>query len=100
MCDADGDTPLHCATLGGKLEVAQLLLKLDIEVNSRNNKGSTPLHLASGGYRVGNPVIVRLLLDHGADAQARNLNGPTASEIARGPNEQEIVQLLTQNVAE
>jgi ankyrin repeat protein len=100
VCDADGDTPLHCATLGGKLEVAQLLLKLDIEVNSRNNDGSTPLHLASAGYRVGNPVILRLLLDHGADAQARNLNGQTASEIARGPNEQEIVQLLTQNVAE
>ncbi|KAN0141757.1 hypothetical protein V8E53_000219 [Lactarius tabidus] len=100
VCDADGDTPLHYATLGGKVEVAQLLLKLDIEVNSRNNKGSTPLHLASAGYRVGNPEIVRLLLDHGADAQARNLSGKTASEVARGPNEQEIVQLLTQNVAE
>jgi ankyrin repeat protein len=100
VCDADGDTPLHCATIGGKLEVARLLLKLDIEVNSRNNKGLTPLHLASAGYRVRNPDIVRLLLDHGADAQAQSHGGETASKVARAPNWQEIVQLLTQNVAE
>jgi ankyrin repeat protein len=99
VCDADGDTPLHCAAIEGQLEVARLLLKLDIEVNSRNNDGSTPLHLASAGYWRGNPDIVRLLLDHGADAQARNLSGKSASEVACGPNEQEIVQLLTQNVA-
>jgi ankyrin repeat protein len=101
VCDADGDTPLHCAAIAGRLEVARLLLlKLDIEVNSWNNEGATPLHLASEGYWEGNPDIVRLLLDRGADAQARNLSGQTASEIARGPNRQEIVQLLTQNVAE
>jgi ankyrin repeat protein len=100
VCDADGDTPLHCASIAGRLEVARLLLlKLDIEVNSRNNEGSTLLHLASAGYEVGNPDIVRLLLDHGADAQARDLSGQTASEVACGPNRQEIVQLLTQNVA-
>ncbi|KAN0141689.1 Ankyrin repeat-containing domain protein [Lactarius tabidus] len=99
VCGAGGDSLLHCAAIAGRLEVARLLLKLDIEVNSRNNEGSTPLHLASAGYEVGNPDIVRLLLDHGADAQARNLSGKTASQVARGPNRQEIVQLLTQNVA-
>jgi ankyrin repeat protein len=98
VCDADGDTPLHRAAITGRLEVARLLLKFDIEVNSRNNEGSTPLHLASKGYSEGNPDIVRLLLDHGADKQARNLSGKTASEVARGPKRQEIVQLLTQNV--
>jgi len=39
------------------------------------------------------------LLDHGADAQARNLNGETASEIARGPKQEEIVQLFSQHAA-
>ena len=100
--DADGDTPLHCAALGGRLEVVRLLLKLNVEVNSRNVKGSTPLHLASmGSWRLpeGSAVIVRLLLENGADAQARDLSGKTASEVARGFEQQEIVRLLSQDVA-
>jgi len=36
----------------------------------------------------------------GADPQARNLCGETASEVARGPKREEIVQLLSQHVAE
>jgi ankyrin repeat protein len=101
MRDGDGDTLLHCAALGGRLEVALLLLKLNMEVNSRNNKGSTPLHLASKGARYtekGSPDVVRLLLDHGADAHARNLDGQTASEVARGPEQEEIVQLLADHI--
>ena len=100
--DSDGDTPLHCAAIEGQLEVAQLLLKFNVEVNSRNVEGSTPLHLASMGsrsLRKGSAVVVRLLLDYGADVHARDLKGKTASEVARGP-EQEIVRLLSQDVAE
>ena len=101
--DSDGDTPLHCAAIGGQLEVSRLLLKLNVEVNSRNVNGSTPLHLASMGSRLtlkGSVVVVRLLLDHGADVQARDLSGQTASEVARGPEQQDIVWLLSQDVAE
>ena len=98
--DNDGDTPLHCAALGGQLEVARILLKLNVEVNSRNNRGSTPLHIASIGYLEGNPDVVRLLLDHGADAQTRNGDGNTASMVARGPRQREIVQLISKDAAE
>ena len=97
--DWDGDTPLHCAALRGRLEVTRMLLELNIEVNSRNEKGSTPLHLASAGYGEGFPDVVRLLLDHGADAQVRNFSGKTASEVASGPRQQDIVQLLAQHTA-
>jgi ankyrin repeat protein len=99
--DADGDTPLHCAAIGG-LEVARILLKLNVEVNSRNVKGSTPLHLASiGSWRLpeGSAVVVQFLLDHGADVQARDLSGKTASEVARGPGREEIIRLLSQRTA-
>jgi ankyrin repeat protein len=97
--DADGDTPLHCAAVGGQLEVTRILLKLNVEVNSRNDDGSTPLHLASRGsqdHRKGSAVVVRLLIDYGADVQVRNHSGKTASEVARGPEQQEIVRLLSQ----
>ena len=99
-CDADGGTVLHRAAIAGRLETCRLLLKLDVEVNSRNNEGLTPLHLASAGYEKGNLNLVRLLLDHGADAQARNLSGKIASEVARGRSRDEIVQLLSQHTAE
>jgi ankyrin repeat protein len=99
-CDSDGDTLLHCAAIGGQLEVARLLLTLNMDINSRNNEGSTPLHLASAGYDGGCTEVVHLLLDHGADVHARNLNGETLSEVARGPEQQEIVQLLSGNSAE
>jgi ankyrin repeat protein len=43
---------------------------------------------------------VRLLLDYGADVQARDLSGKTASEVARGPEQEEIVRLLSQHAEE
>ena len=104
-CDGDGDSSLHCAAVAvggrGQLEVARLLLQLNVEVNSRNNNGTTPLHLASHGLpdseSGGNPDIVRLLLDHGADVLARNSSGKIAAEIARGPKQEDIRQLLSQH---
>ena len=98
--DGDGDTALHCAALGGSLEVSRILLKLNLEVNPRNNDGSTPLHRVSEGRRKGNPDVVQLLLDYGADVQARNLRGKTASELARDREEHNIVQLLSRHPAE
>ena len=97
--DGDGDTLLHCAAIAGRLDVVRLLLDLKAEVNSQNNKGSTPLHLASRGYKKGNLDVVRLLLDYGADAQAQNLSGKTAAEVARGEDQHDIVQLLSEHAA-
>ena len=95
VCDGHGETALHCAMLAGRLEVARILLELNADVDSRNNEGSTPLHLASEGYEEGRVDVVQLLLDYGADVKARNLSGKVASEVARGPKQQEIVKLLS-----
>ena len=95
-----GWTPLHCAADGGHLDVCRILLKSNADVDSRDDYGSTPLHDASKRLDEGSTVVVRLLLDYGADAQALNLEGKTASEVARGPEREQIVQLLSQHVAE
>ena len=95
--DADGDSPLHCAAHGGQLEVARILLKLNVEVDSRNNMGMTPLHRALMSSAEGSTGVVRLLLDCGADVQARNLNEETASEVASSPEQQEILRLHSQH---
>ena len=99
-CDDDGDTALHCAAYGGCPEIVRLLLKLNLDVNFRNKYGATPLHQASGRRKEGSMEVVRLLLDYGTDVQARNLRGQTAIEVARRREQHEIVQLLSQHIAE
>ncbi len=49
------------------------------EVNGKDKYGETPLMLAS---RLGYPDIVQLLLEHGADPNARNLENQTALDLA------------------
>ncbi|KAH9066762.1 ankyrin repeat-containing domain protein, partial [Lactarius vividus] len=77
----NGENPLHKASCGkyesqeDGLGVAQLLLEHGADVNAPRADHSTPLHVAS---RSGNPAIVRLLLDHGANPSA-NAEGDLGS---------------------
>ena len=98
--DAEGNTPLHCAAFSGHIEVSRTLLELNVIINTRNNKGSTPLHQAAAGLVEGSAGVVRLLLDHGADVHVCSFDGETASEVARGSERQEIIQLLSQHAEE
>ncbi|KAH9055858.1 ankyrin repeat-containing domain protein [Lactarius deliciosus] len=97
-----GDTALHFAARFGQLEASRILLERNAEVNPQNDEGLTPSHRASsglGGLEGGNPDIVQLLLNHGADAQLCDLSGETASDVARGPRRQEIIRLFSQHAA-
>ncbi len=83
--------------------LAMLLLESGANVNVRAKDNATPLHLASYNKRL---EIVRVLTDHGANADAENDEGRTAlQEVLRGNrNLQEdgvaVAQLLLERSAE
>jgi ankyrin repeat protein len=72
-------TPLHYACAKGHLDVAQFLIANGAKVDSLSLGGTTPLMMA---VQSGNELLVKLLLDKGANLQLRNAEGITAIDIA------------------
>jgi len=72
-------TPLHYACAKGHLDVAQFLSANGAKIDSLSFGGTTPLMMA---VQSGNELLVKLLLDKGANLQLRNAEGITAIDIA------------------
>lgn len=81
-----GDTALHLAAAGYRVEIAKLLIAAGAEICAgHNHRHSQPLHYASDGD-LENPVwnanrqvlTIRLLIESGADIHAQDKNGATA----------------------
>lgn len=68
--DAGGSTPLHHAAGFGTLAAVKQLLAAGAPVNAKNRRGATPLHWA-----LLDEAKVRVLLDAGADKDARQADG-------------------------
>ncbi|HEX5221957.1 MAG TPA: ankyrin repeat domain-containing protein [Verrucomicrobiae bacterium] len=80
-----GDTALHVAAAGHRVEIAKLLLAAGADVSeARSQRRAQPLHYAADGY-LENPAwkakrqvaTIRRLIDAGADIHARDKNGAT-----------------------
>jgi ankyrin repeat protein len=56
---SNGDTPLHCAALYGRRDVAALLLANGADVNAKGHEGTTPLYNAVWNNH---EAVVELLL--------------------------------------
>ncbi len=93
--DANQNTALHEAANKGHANIIELLLekgsaKKSALIESSNSQGNTPLHLAvSNGGRV-----VSVLLEQGANLNARNNEGKNALDIARKNSNSETMKLL------
>lgn len=81
-----GDTALHLAAAGYRVEIVQLLLAAGADVNAAmNHRDSRPLHYAADGYITGpewdperQVKTIECLLAAGADVNAQDKNGASA----------------------
>ncbi|MEX2303406.1 MAG: ankyrin repeat domain-containing protein [Bryobacterales bacterium] len=81
-----GDTALHLAAAGYRVEIAQLLITAGADANAAgNHRRSRPLHYAADGY-INGPAwdaqrqvnTIRRLLNAGAEIHAQDNNGASA----------------------
>ena len=84
--------PLHHCAKNGFVEFAKLLVVSGAQVNSKTNKGKTPLHFAAYFNKID---MVEFLIDKGAQIEATRgkvANTPLLDSVARGHFE--IVEFL------
>lgn len=84
--DAVAQTLSECTTIG-----------IRVKKGKRTSYEGPALHWAA---RIGSQVLIRLLLDKGADIRARDLHGHTALHCAAAMNQKAAVKLLLRRGAE
>merc|ERR1711865_663058 len=112
--DQHGLTPLHNAAISDCVQAAQLLLQMEVQMDTVDNDGHTALHLAAKynaievkdkwGYTALHHAayndaveVAKLLLDNGAAADTKENYGRTALQLAKCYKEMQhsgIVELL------
>ena len=75
----NGYSPLHCAAKHGQLQTFQMLIEHNADIHIQNAFGMTPLHDAAAAHVIHSDHvdIMQLLLDHGANPNARCIDYST-----------------------
>ena len=96
------DADLLVAARNGDPKLVEQLLAQGASVNAREQKppnvGRTPLHYAAGGYNLPGPAlhleVARLLVEKGADVNAKAEGGYTPLHVSSGLRNASIVSFL------
>ena len=89
--DLDGMTPLHCAAMHDRYDVAQILIDSGADINATDDAEDTPLHLA---VCYDKPNTVDVLIKSGVQLNMKNSQGKTALEFAKWRGYAEVSELL------
>lgn len=99
----DGFTPLHLACFFGRAAAATWLVKEGGPVNepARNEMKVHPLHSAAAGPEpAARLALARILLEYGADPNARQQQGFTALHAAAQHGDEALAKLLLEHGAD
>jgi ankyrin repeat protein len=96
--DDDKISVLAWATIANRLNTVQTFLAHGAKVDSVDRFGMTPL-LYAASINHGDTAVMQRLIAAGADTTARNKEGLTALELAKGYNHQAMVKLLAVKTA-
>jgi len=98
-----GNAPIHYMALPSyyhpedHVKLLMLLISNGADINIKDRKGNTPLHLAVH-YRA--PIeIITVLVEHGADLNAKAKGGETPLQLAINDENTHIIELLRQHGA-
>lgn len=86
-----GSLWLHYAAESPSSELIERLIGLKVPVDRANVFGFTPLHVAAS---CGNTAVVKVLIEEGADPNARTSDGKTPFNLAAEAEGKETVELL------
>jgi cytohesin len=104
-------TPLNVAIEEGEKEIAELLILKNANVNLKDEEGKTPLHYAADYCKITAPKsetrrkemenelalaksMIELLVQEGANINAKDVYGNTPLDIAKRYNHKAILDLL------
>ena len=87
---------LHIAAFHNSIRCLKYILDncKDININDKNDLGSTPLHSA---VKNANIESIQILLDHNIDTTIKDYSGKTAHKIAIKRNYYDCVDLIENN---
>ena len=89
--DSSGNTPLHCAALGGDAGIARALITAGADIEAPNHELDRPLHLAAS---VGNMEVMKVILEEGGDLYSRGSQDNTALHLAAQSAQVEVMEEL------
>ena len=81
--DREGKTPLHFAAERRRIDSAQLLLDAGANVDAQDVHGNGPLFVATFNCRSDGGMMIRLLLNNGANPNIPNARGVTPIQLAK-----------------